>query len=124
VETTKCRLAYKRSTPPSAERGATLVSLWADCREAKEDVRYLQLAYALVRGRPYWQQERHCNLNNRPSAYLLSQVVGCTKEEAKAWLDTPMPADECARFAEHQRLAREKAAAARAARPKPPRAAA
>lgn len=116
VEATRKRRACRKERAPSLERGAELQSLWGDCRSAKQDVRYAQLAYALVRGRAYWTQERRCAVGRAASAYLLGLAAGCTTEEAKAWLGAEVDAAARAAFDAHEAAARETWRARRAAR--------
>lgn len=113
---TRDRRAHRAAHPPSPERGAHLQALWGRCRSAKQDVRYAQLAYALVRGRAYWTQERRCAPGRAPSAYLLGLAAGCTTEEAKAWLTAAVDPVARAAFESHEASAREAWRAAGAAR--------
>lgn len=116
LEATRARRMCRRAQGPSPERSSALQSLWGDCRSAKQDVRYAQLAYALARGRAYWTQERRCAPGRVASAYLLGLAAGCTTEEAKAWLGAAVDPAARATFEAHDAAAREAWRSARAAR--------
>jgi hypothetical protein len=98
VALTKDRLAIKRvpfseRSPESHQR-----MLWlgneATCQ--KETCRFLQLAYAFVRGVPYWVQERYAK--DLPYARTLAQYAGVEESEIQAWLDAPVDDEERASF--------------------------
>jgi hypothetical protein len=85
-----------------------LMWLWSEARSAKEDIRLTQLAYAFVRGRRYWEVERHCRDGNAPSAYSIAYSCGAEKADVEAWLKAPVTDEEVAAYQAHLEAAETK----------------
>ncbi len=109
IEVTRQRVVIKRI--PFAERtpeqqsqlayGLRMASL-----NAKEAVRCQQLAYALVRGRTYWEQERATRNPAKALASGVAEAAGCEKADVEAWLAAEPSEAARAAFAEHVEVAR------------------
>jgi hypothetical protein len=103
MELTRSRLALKRI--PFAERSPEqhreMLRLGMDASVQKDAVRVLQLAYALVRGRPYWWQERSVRRPAQAIVVAIAAEADVTAEEAIAWLQAPVSDDERRAFDLH-----------------------
>jgi hypothetical protein len=103
MELTRSRLALKRI--PFAERSPEqhreMLRLGMDASVQKDAVRVLQLAYALVRGRPYWWQERSAKRPAQDIVVSIAAEADVTAEEAIAWLHAPVSDDERRAFDLH-----------------------
>lgn len=110
-ELTRARLAIKRipfSERP-AEKHREMLSLGNEASIQKESIRICQLAYAFVRGRSYWSQERH---TIHPAAIYVRSIAretGASEVEVEAWLKAPVSDEERAAFEAHTARAREQA---------------
>lgn len=94
VSETQQRLALKRIpfAQRTPEQHRAMLDHGRKARILKEQIRVVQLAYVLVRGRPYWTQERYTIHPAKPSAPWIAQVAGASKEEVLAWLEAPVDA--------------------------------
>lgn len=113
IKNTQERLALKRI--PFSERTTAqhndMLWHWSEGSVLKENIRYIGLAYALVRGRRYWVTERYTKKS--VSARSLASIAGVSEEAAKAWLDERPTEEEQAAYARHLQEAKEKAAASK-----------
>jgi len=115
---TQQRLVLKRIPfkTRSGEEHTLMLALIGLGSDQKEAVRVLQLAYALVRGRAYWTQERRTRGSAKPLALAVSAAAGVPAEAALAWIEAPVDDMARAAFATYEQAAREAAFAARAER--------
>lgn len=118
MEITTERVAIKRVpfSERTEEAHRQLMWLWSEARSTKEDIRLTQLAYAFVRGRRYWEVERHCRDGNAPSAFSIAHCCEAEKAEVEAWLKAPVPDEEVAAYQAHLDAAEAKRRAASATR--------
>lgn len=109
MEITRERLALKRvpfkvRTP---QQHADMLRCWWRGSDAKEAARVLQLAYAFVRGLPYWWQERSTKADAEGIAVAIAAAADVTAEEVLAWLKAPVSTEDRAAFEAHLARARE-----------------
>jgi hypothetical protein len=101
------RVAYKKATPVSdPSRYRTLCGFWNENAALKDQIRYLGLAYAFLRGRRYWVTERFTK--DPPKAHSVAATLGDPSQEeaVKAWLEEKPSVEEVAAFEEHLAKAR------------------
>lgn len=119
---TRQRLVLKRIPfkDRTAEQHGQMMSLIGLASDQKDAVRALQLAYAFVRGRAYWTQERRCRPGLSPEnlAAEIARLLPVPTAEVQAWVEAPVDGLARAAFAAHEQVARERATAARAERTK------
>lgn len=109
---TQLRVRFKRATPPGEPgREASICSFWSANADMKRELRHLQLAYALVRGRSYWRTERHCA--ERPLAEAIALHAEVSTEVASAWLSAEVSPAELFTWNEHIVRSRDAALASR-----------
>lgn len=109
---TQLRVRFKRETPPGDPgREGVIWSYWTANAQMKRELRHLQLAYAMLRGRSYWRTERHCD--ERPSAAEIAAIAGASTNQVESWLKAPVSAEELTAWSLHLDLARAKAHATR-----------
>lgn len=60
----------------------------------REDIRYLHLAYAFSRGRPYRQQEPKVCEGNEPSLGMIAHVAGVSVESVESWYKGETPLEQ------------------------------
>lgn len=102
-ETTKERVAYKKSTPISEpSRRQELNRLWSQSRGYKNQIRTLALAYAFLRGARYWEVERNTKKPN-VSASAIAAAAGNPglKDEVALWMAVKPSEEESKEFAKH-----------------------
>jgi len=109
IEVTRQRMVIKRI--PFAERTSeqqSQLAYWLRraSLNAKEAVRCQQLAYALVRGRAYWEQERTTRDPAKALAGKIAEAAGCEKVEVEAWLAAEPSEAARAAFTDHIEVAR------------------
>lgn len=102
----------------TAEQHTEMLRLWGEAGACKERVRGLQLAYAFVRGRPYWTQERHARRPLKKSLGYgwLASAAGVSVEVIQEWVEAPVSAEALVAFEEHLLRAREAKLARRTTR--------
>lgn len=108
--TTQARLEFKKSNAPGPARGYELVRMWWTCRDAKDEARFVQLAYALVRGRSYWRTERKVNEEKRLLSGDFNRIAALAEvdpEAVKAWVEAPVSSEETEAWSAHLSAAEE-----------------
>lgn len=111
MEITRERLALKRI--PFKERTEAqhnrMFWCWREGACLKEAIRVLQLAYAFVRGVPYWVQERSPRWDEKTRkgwARSVAGPAGATEEAVVAWMEAPVSPEDRAAFEAHLAHAR------------------
>lgn len=116
VELTESRLAIKRIPfkERTSEQHREMLCLGSDASDVKDLIRHVQLAYAFVRGMPYWKQERHAK--DKPSVYRLAADAGVEREVIEAWLSATPDEVALAAHDAHETESKLRALEARRAR--------
>lgn len=116
MELTRGRLALKciPFKERTAEQHREMLHLGSEASVQKEMIRHLQLAYAFVRGLPYWRQERRAK--DTPYAPTIASYAGVEKDAIVAWLAAEPDASELAAHDANEAEARRKGIEARNAR--------
>lgn len=114
-ENTQKRLEFKRTTPTDEPgRFEKLSIFWNTNSILKEDIRFLQLAYAFVRGRRYWECERETR--DLPWEGRIAEYAGVSREEILAWLTAEITPEEWRSYRARLKQSQDKARALKAER--------
>jgi len=117
---TRERLALKRIPfkQRTAEQHSQMMRLIGDASCQKDEVRVVQLAYAYVRGRAYWTQERNSKLcaAHGYASVRIAQLLPVQPADVLAWMMAPVDDLARAAFAAHEQASMEAARVARAER--------